>query len=391
MAAKSCGRDEGYYMKLRSRYIALIIIVLLGIAGVIFTLNDAFLYETTVGKVIDVENSYLYMAEGNNGEREKYYDQALTLKILNGDWKDSLITLHNTYTSSGVNDERYYKGSRLVAAINEEGVGSSILGKKRDMYVVLFAAIFVFLLVAVSGRRGGIVLVSFMINLILLLAALSLYDQYGNLLKIIMGLMVLFSVLTLICAGGFHKKTWVAILSTLITILLCFGIYMATMKTSERIPYEMMDYIVNPTDLADLFLAGTLMGSLGAVMDVCISISAGVSEVTAKTPDITLRALVSSIREMGYDIMGTMINVLFFTYMSGTIPILVIKIKNGYTLYHLVSFQLFFEIICFLVGAIGIVLAIPVSGLFSVIFFGKILGGVRELHDGHVSGREVDG
>lgn len=377
-------------MGLRRRYLALIIIVILGIAGVIFTLNDAFLYETTVGKVIDVENSYLYMAEGSNGEREDYYEQLLTLKILNGDRKDKVFTFTNIYSSSGVNDERYYKGSQLLVALNGEGDGGNILGKKRDMYVVLFAALFVFLLVAVSGKRGGIVLVSFIINLILLLAALNLYDQYGNLLKIIMGVMVLFSVLTLICAGGFHKKTWVAILSTLITILLCFGIYMTTMKTSERISYEMMDYIVNPKDLADLFLAGTLMGSLGAVMDVCISISAGVSEVAAKTPDITLRALVASIREMGYDIMGTMINVLFFTYMSGTIPLLVIKIKNDFTLYHLVNFSLFFEIICFLVGTIGIVLAIPVSGLFSVIFFGKPFGGVRELHDGLVSGRGVD-
>ena len=358
-------------MKIKSRYIALIIVLILGIAGVLFAANDAFLYDTTVVKVVDVKDSYSHEEDGPEGEKEQYYDQILTVVILNGEKKGDVITLNNTYTFSGVNDERYYKGSQLMVALNSGRDGGNILGKKRDMYVVLFFVMFVFLLIVVSGRHGGIVLISFIVNLILLLTALHLYDQYENLLKIMMVVMVIFSVLTLMCAGGLHRKTWVAVLSTLLTIFFCWCIYMVTMKTSERIPYEMMDYIVNSKDLADLFLAGTLMGSLGAVMDVCISISAGVSEVVTKTPDITVKALIDSIREMGYDIMGTMINVLFFTYLSGTIPILVIKIKNGYTLYHLIRFQLVFETICFLVGAIGIVLAIPVSGVLSVAFFGN--------------------
>ncbi len=361
-------------MKLQNRYSALIIILILEIAAVLFVYNDAFLYETTVAKVVSVENSFSHQEEGPDGEEEAYYDQLLTVKLLNGSDKGDVITLNNTYTSSGVNDERYYKGSQLLIALNDSGDGGSILEKKRDMYVALFFAMFVFLMAAVSGKHGMVVMVSFIINLVLLLVALKIYDQYGNLIRVTMAVMIIFSILTLMFAGGLHRKTWVAVISTLITILLCLVIYMVTMRTSERIPYEMMDYIVNPKDLADLFLAGTLMGSLGAVMDVCISISAGVSEVVEKTSGITLKALISSIREMGYDIMGTMINVLFFTYLSGTIPILVIKIKNGYTLYHLVKFQLVFETICFLIGAIGIVLAIPVSGFFSLLFFGNIKG-----------------
>ena len=361
-------------MKPIKRKIALIIILLVGIIATCFVYNDAFLYDSTIGKVISVENEFSHEEEGVNGEIESYYDQTLEVLILNGKYKGNTIDISNIYTSSGVNDERYRKGTQLLIALNSSGDGGSILEKKRDVYVVLFFVAFIFLLVLVSGKHGAIVMVSFFINLILLVFSLKVYDIYGNLLKVTMAVMLLFSVLTLLFAGGLHKKTFAAILSTLVTVMMCFGIYMLTMKTSERIPYEMMDYVVNPKDLADLFLAGTLMGSLGAVMDVSISIAAGVSEVVAKTEGINAKALVSSIREMGYDIMGTMINVLFFTYLSGTIPILVLKIKNGYTLYHLVKFQLVFETICFLIGAIGIVLAIPVSGLFSFLFLGDMRG-----------------
>lgn len=359
-------------MKPVKRKIALIIILLVGIIVACFVYNDAFLYDTTIGRVISVENKLSHEEEGLNGEVERYYDQALGVLILNGKYKGNTIDISNTYTSSGVNDERYRKGTQLLIALNSSGDGGSILEKKRDVYVVMFFVAFIILLVLVSGKHGAVVTVSFIINLILLVFSLKIYDSYGNLLKVTMVVMLLFSVLTLLFAGGLHKKTFAAILSTLLTVLMCSGIYMLTMKTSERIPYEMMDYVVNSKDLADLFLAGTLMGSLGAVMDVSISIAAGVSEVVSKTEGITVRALVSSIREMGYDIMGTMINVLFFTYLSGTIPILVLKIKNGYTLYHLVRFQLVFETICFLIGAIGIVLAIPVSGFFTFMFLGDV-------------------
>ena len=46
---------------------------------------------------------------------------------------------------------------------------------------------------------------------------------------------------------------------------------------------------------------------------------------------------------------------------------MVVKIKNGYTLYHLIHFHLVFDLIRFLMGAIGIVLAIPVAGMFSIL------------------------
>ena len=367
------------------KIVSWLILIFMAIGTVIFVYNDAFLYnnlnDTVIVKVIDVNNSFSHEEEGPNGENEKYYDQTITAKIINGDDKGKEITLYNTFTESGVNDEKYGKGDQLMVSIDSSGKSGSIMGKKRDTYVALFVVMFTLMLILVSHKHGIVILVSFIINIVLMFFALILYDSYAHILRITTLLMVVFSIITLIFAGGLHRKTWIAILSTIITVFLCWGIYLITRNTSERIPYEMMDYIVNPKDLADLFLAGTIMGSLGAIMDVSISISAGVSEVVAKTENITAAALIKSIREMGYDIMGTMITVLIFTYLGGTIPILIIKIKNGYTLYHLVRFQLMFELICFLIGAIGIVLAIPVSGFLSALLYGKFLRKGRKQND----------
>lgn len=333
----------------------------------VFVSRDAFLYSDTVAKVTFVRNTFSHEEEGPNEETEKYYEQEIRAIILNGSQKGKEVVLSNMYSTSGINDERYWKGEQLFIAVDNRAESGVIEGKKRDIYLAVLIGVFSFLLLFLNEWQGGIILLSLILNMAIFLAALWSYGRGNNLIMLANILMLIFSVLTLLFAGGFHKKTLAAIIATLLTTLLCYGIYEIVLHTSARLPYEMMDYVVNPADLSDLFLTGVLMGSLGAVMDVSISIAAGVSEIVKQTPDVKLKALVQSVREMGYDIMGTMINVLFFTYISGAIPMMVVKIKNGYTLYHLIRFQIVFEIIRFLMGAIGIVLAIPVSGACAVL------------------------
>lgn len=347
-------------------YIRLMGLLVFAVAVLIFVHNDSFMYRDTIVKIVEVENTFSHTENGPNEEEEPFYNQKLVGIVKNGARKGEKISFSNTFSKSGVNDERYRKGDYVFAELSaKKGL---IVGKKRDGYLAALMVVFLCLLFYFNGLHGGVICMSLFINIALFIFSLLQYEKGVNLIRISVILMLMFSVVTLLFAGGFHKKTYAAIVSTLVTTFLCYGIYEIVLHTSERLPYEMMDYIVNPKDLADIFLAGILMGSLGAVCDVCISITAGVTEIVEKNPKITRVALIHSIREMGYDIMGTMINVLFFTYISGAIPIVVIKIKNGYTLYHMIHFQVVFEMIRFLMGAIGIVLAIPVAGVCAVAF-----------------------
>lgn len=366
-------RDNKKHLQKKIKAVGLLLIFAVVL---VFVSKDAFLYTDTVVKVISVKNTFSHEEEGPNEETEKYYDQVIKAKILNGMQKGKEIELTNTYSSSGVNDERYRKGDQLFVSIDSGSKSGTIESKKRDVYLAALISVFLFLLLFINGWHGGIIIISLLINMSIFLAALWKYNQGKNLISIAYILMLVFSVLTLLFASGFHKKTFVAVVSTLLTTMLCYAVYEIVLHSCNRLPYEMMDYVVSPNDLSDLFLIGVLMGSLGAVMDVSISIAAGVSEIVKQTPDIRVKALVKSVREMGYDIMGTMINVLFFTYISSAIPIVVVKIKNGYTLYHMIQIQLIFEITRFLMGAIGIVLAIPVAGICSILLFNK--AGIKE-------------
>ena len=355
-------------VSLSSNRIRIIGLLLVFVAVLIFVSKDAFLYRDTVVKIIGVDDACVDEQEGTYGGVETYYEQQMKAIILNGKKKGDIITLENSYSSSGVDTERYRKGDQLFVNVDDDGEGGTISGRKRDFQLAVLICMVLFLLLGLNGRHGGIIIVSLFFNFAFFIYVLFWYENGTDLITLAFILMVAFSVVTLLCAAGFHKKTLAAFLATMVTTLLCCGIYELALHFNERLPYEMMDYVMNPADLPELFLTGVLMGSLGAVMDVSISIVAGVAEIKERTPGISLKALVQSIREMGADIMGTMINVLFFTYISSALPIVVVKIMNGYTLYHLVHFHLVFEIIRFLMGAIGIVLAIPVSGVFAIVF-----------------------
>ena len=359
---------EGILKDKRKALVYMSVFILL-LTAVIFTYHNYFMYDKTIAKVIEVENSFDHEETSEEGVVEKYYSQVITAIIKNGEYKGSSIKLTNKYSYSGVNDEKYKKGNDLFITAKESagGVTGSIISVKRDKYIAIALSIFIMAILLVSGKKGLLAVLSLIINISLFIYALDLYSKGENIIFLCNMLIIAFSISSLVLVSGINRQTFVAIISTLLSMAAVYVIYNIALRFGEQPEYMMMEYISRAEDLEHIFMAGVLIGGLGAVMDVAISISVAVNELINKDKNISVKALVLSIKEIGYDIMGTMINVLFFSYMCGTIPMMILKIKNGYPLYSILRFQIPFEIIRFLLGSIGIVLAIPISGLVSVL------------------------
>ena len=110
-----------------------------------------------------------------------------------------------------------------------------------------------------------------------------------------------------------------------------------------------------------MFLASVLIGSLGAVMDVAITIASGMNEILQRTPQISMRRWALAGRHIGQDIMGTMTNILLFSYLSGSLPMFLIYLKNANTITYTISMNWSLEVARALIGGIGIVLTIPIT------------------------------
>ena len=178
--------------------------------------------------------------------------------------------------------------------------------------------------------------------------------------------MLLFSVLSLMFASGLNKKTLSAVVSVMISAFVMLALLLIVVKTTDYkgINFTELSFLTVPPE--DIILPELLIGSVGAVMDVAITISSAMSELIDKNKDISEKELNRSAKEIGKDIMGTMSNVLFFTYLCAGLPVFVLAIRNGYMLRNYISSNFSLEMARFLVGSIGIVLTIPVSAFVSI-------------------------
>ncbi|OZI13030.1 yibE/F-like family protein [Bacillaceae bacterium SAS-127] len=359
----------------RGKIIFLILVALCFISSVVFVYHNHFLYDRPIAKVIDtsVEDTVEMTDEHHN--KDQLVTQKITAVIQNGEEKGQHIDLTNKYSLSGVYDQAYQVGNELFVALdkrtNEEAnLTGHITNVKRDKYIVIIGWVFLFTLLIVGQRQGVLSIISFALNAVLLSYALDVYvnSTTQSLLWICGITAILFTIISLVLVNGLNEKTYAAIVTTLMgTFTSLLITYLAMWVTAENgLHYEEMQFLTRPYHL--VFMAGLLIGSLGAVMDVAITMSSSIFELHEKNPNMSMKALKTSGLDIGRNIMGTITSILFFAYISGSIPVLILYLKNGVPLGFTFSMTLSLEIARALAGAIGIVLTIPIS-LYTSMFF----------------------
>lgn len=344
------------------------------VASILFVHHNHSFYERPIAKIIQADLIETSIVTDIYDNEDQLYTQEITAEIKNGSNKGEHIHLTNTYSITGAYDHAYQLGNEVFVSIDQEtnehqGLTGDIADVKRDKYLVMTTWIFIFVLLIVGKKQGLFATVSLAVNIILLSYALDIYIATGfNLLWICGITVVLFTITSLLLVNGFNEKTYAAIIATLLgTFISLLITYIAMWFTSEQgLFYEEMQFLTRPYKL--VFLAGLFIGSLGAVMDVAISISSALYELYQKNKHISDQALKASGIDIGKDIMGTMTNILFFAYVSGSMPMLILYLKNASPLGFALSINLSLELARALAGGIGIVITIPI-GLYTSIYF----------------------
>lgn len=352
------------------------ILLLCIVSSLLFVQNDFHLYRQPIAEIVEATLTDEKETTDSFENKDQLFNQNLVGEIKNGDQKGQLILLENQYSVSGTIDEEYQVGDKVFVTIQKdtgEQASGSIDGPKRDSYVVVAAWLFI-LTVLVIGRKSGLFSsISLGVNVLVLIMAMNYYTSLEDvsLLLICSSLVVFFTVVSLLLVSGNNEKTHAAIIATLAgTFSAVLIAYIALFLTAEKgLRYEEMAFITrNPQSV---FLASILVGSLGASMDIAITIISSLYELNEKNKAISLKALKTSGIEIGKDIMGTMANVLFFAYVSGSIPMMLLYLKNGMAINYTLTMNLSLELARALVGSIGIVLTIPISIYIALYFIRK--------------------
>ena len=122
--------------------------------------------------------------------------------------------------------------------------------------------------------------------------------------------------------------------------------------------------------------AGIIISSLGAVMDVGMSIASVVFEIHEKAPGLSKTELFKSGMNVGKDIMGTMANTLILAFTGASLSIMILLMAYNMPYFRAINLNVVStEIIQGLSGSIGLILTVPITSLVCALF---IENGMRE-------------
>ena len=120
--------------------------------------------------------------------------------------------------------------------------------------------------------------------------------------------------------------------------------------------------------VGDLLFAGILISSLGAVMDVGLSIASTIQEIHEANPALSVRELFRRGMNVGKDMMGTMSNTLILAFAGGSLSELILNYAYDLPYLQLInSYNIGIEIMQGISGSIGIILTVPLVSIFASI------------------------
>lgn len=305
--------------------------------------------------------------------------QLVEVTILEGVLKGATVTVNNEVTDNPAYNINIKPGQELILSVITDKNGHSevnISDYSRAPILGWLFALFLTVFLIFGGKKGIKSLVGLLICVSLIVfVLLPLSLAGGNPLLIATAICLVATASSMLLVAGFSKKAYAAILGTIggvvVAGLISYLVIVSaplTGLTSEEAQILRGTLAGMPLKFySGLLAAGMLIGALGVIMDVAISIASSVSEVSSADRTLTVADLYKSGMNVGRDIMGTMTNTLVLAYAGSALPLLLLFAQMpSVKLFNLDLLAT--EVTAALSGSIGLVLTIPLTAFISARF-----------------------
>lgn len=311
-----------------------------------------------------------------DGSRIGY--QKVMLRVLSGKLKGQLI--EGTSFAGYLYGADCTVGMKVIASISkyEDNASAAVYSYDRSNIIYIFVGLFLLMLWIIGGKKGfksAIGLVFTFICIIYLFLPM-LYKGYSPFLSAVI-VIILITIVSLYLIDGITKKSISAMIGTIIGVIIAgicaagFG-YVAKISGYNVSEVEELVFVANNTELkvGGILFSAILIASLGAVMDVSMSISSTLTEIYNHNKNIGRVELFKSGINVGRDMMGTMSNTLILAFTGGSINTLILN--YAYALKHnqiINMYEIGIEIMQGVSGSIAIILSVPLVSIISSYFF----------------------
>ena len=303
--------------------------------------------------------------------KDQTREQIFYIRMLSGAHKGKKYKVINHYYPSQLTTQKYRVNNRILVKITKNK--AVVISPKRDWLPVMVLTITLCLMILIAGKHTIAVLISMILSWIIFFG-LMFWDVKTNSTQSILIYSladIVFSFVCLIIVQGYTPKMRVTWLATLIGIfasfLLCYLIMHITGNTQMR--YDTSDFATQ--DPQGIFLAQTLLGILGAVLDEATDIVSSLHELVQHKPHITKQELINSGMNMGKEITGPLINVLLLIFIASALPETILYLRDDAGLGNTFNYTLSLGLTQSIISGIGIVLTVVSATGASLLFLRK--------------------
>ncbi|HAS74245.1 MAG TPA: YibE/F family protein [Clostridiales bacterium UBA8960] len=248
--------------------------------------------------------------------------------------------------------------------------------------LLILGVIFAVLLIIFGRSKGLQTLISLTFTILAVFfvfvpAILSGYNIY--IWTMIVCVFVIF--MTLIIVSGISIKTVAASIGCLSGVLFSAGMVFVMdyfLKLTGVVDQDSVYLILlnpeNPINLKGIFFGSIVIGAMGAIMDVSMSISSALFEMKEKYAANSWSQLVNSGMTIGRDIMGTMANTLVLAYIGSSLSIVLLLIAYNPSMLDLMNREMvIIEILQALIGSLGILMTLPLTAIVSGLLYSRTI------------------
>ena len=274
-------------------------------------------------------------------------------------------------------------GDKIVLYKNQNASAENIrymfaVYNRIDFIIVLWIAFFVLLLAL--GRKNGLntlVSLTFTVASIFYVFIPAVLNG-GNIYSWSISTCIYIILMTLMIISGFSKKSLAAMIGCSSGVLVAGIITVAannicqlTGLTTEDSMYLLFLNSEKPIDLRAIIFAAIILGAVGAIMDVSMSLSSSLAEMKEQVGDMSAAQITRSGMVVGRDIMGTMANTLILAYIGSSLSVtLLLAAYNSSTPLLLFNSEMILvELLQAVAGSLGILLTIPLTSLVCGILY----------------------
>lgn len=340
------------------------------------------LYQGTVVEITDEVDSSIETSGGTYNQRT----QLAKIKLLNKDKKGELVTVENIIDEVMAYNVVLEEGDAVYIFFEYDEEGNELAAHvryfRRDKDIRLLLIVFVALMIIVGGVKGIKSLITLGLTIVGVYYMLVGILNGGN--PIFLSIVVCFviTIVTMFLVAGFNLKAISAMSGTFGGVIIAGIIALITSYTSNlsglgTTEAQMLMYSDYPVEfnIHGILFASILLGTLGAVMDVCMSIASSINEITEANPLMSTTQLFKSGMNIGRDVMGTMVNTLILAYVGTSVFLILIFMVYNQNFVDIINMDIVAtEVVRAIAGTIGLICAIPLTALVSATLEKKSIG-----------------